>query len=343
MNPNMAYYALETKIATKKGRILSENYWNKFLDCSTIEQLIQLLKSNEEFKKAFIDIPNTNLNREDLEAILLRFKTLEIENLLHYFSGPYKEFIKIILMEAEIQDLSLIIRKIAKSESLDGIEEKFIHSKIYTNLPFDDLITSGSVEKLIQKLKGSPYYNGLSNITKEDAVKREFHIEMKLYLSLYRTLFDKAEKLRKEDQKSVKEVVGYKIDLLNMQWIYRAKKYYHISPEEIFMYCLESGSTLGYNRLKKLCYATEEEFRQLLKEFIKIDIYKDINPNTDVNDVIDTYMLNYLDKNSFNNIGTVLSFIYLLSVIIADLISITEGIQYNIPKDKLKDYLAYKI
>ncbi len=341
MNPNMAYYALATKIATKKGRILSEDLWNKLIDCSTVEELTHLLKNNIEFGKAFNDITNANLNRDDLETVLLRFKTLEIENLLHYFSGPYKEFIKIVLTEAEIQDLSLILRKITKGESLEGIEERFVHSKIYSNLPFDDLLASNSIEKVTQKLKGTPYYNGLSNLTKEDAMTREFHIEMKLYVALYRTLFEKAEKLEKADQKAVKEVLGFKIDLLNMQWIYRAKKYYNISPEEIFIYSLEGGTILGYSRLKKLCYATVEEFRQLLKEFLRNDLFKDTN--ADINVVIDTYMLDYINKKSFNNIGTVLSFIYLLGIIINDLTSITEGIQYNVPKNKLKDYLAYKI
>lgn len=343
MNPNMAYYALATKIATKKGRILNEDYWNKLIECSTVEQLTYLLKNNLEFGKAFKDVSNDNLDREDLETILLRFKTLEIENLLHYFSGPYKDFIKTILAEAEIQDLSLLLRKVKNGESLEKIEERFIHSKLYSNLPFDELLTSNSVENVVQKLKNTPYYNSLSNITKEDAIKREFHIEMKLYMTLYRTLFEKAEKLRKEDQKAVRQVVGFRIDLLNLQWIYRAKKYYQISPEEIFIYSLEGGNSIGYNRLKKLCYANVDEFRKLLKEYFKNDIFKDINEDTDINTATDAYMLNYLRKNSFNNIGTALSFIYLLNIIINDVTSVIEGIQYNVSKEKLKEYLAYKI
>ena len=54
-------------------------------------------------------------------------------------------------------------------------------------------------------------------------------------------------------------------------------------------------------------------------------------------------MFNHLNNKSYHNIGTAISFIYLLDIIINDLTSITEGIQYNVPKDKLKGYLAYKI
>ncbi|MDF2948758.1 MAG: H+transporting two-sector ATPase subunit [Sedimentibacter sp.] len=342
MNPNMAYYALATKIATKKGRLLNKDDWNKYLDCNTVEQLTNLLKSNTEYGKAFKEVLNVNLDREDLETVLLQFKTLEIENLLHYFSGPYKEFIKTVLMEAEIKDLSLILRKIARKESLEGIGNRFIHSKIYSNLNFESILSSSSVEQVISKLKGTTYFSGLSNLSNEDAVKREFHIEMKMYMALYKDLLEKAEKLKKEDQKGVREIVGLKIDLLNIQWIYRAKKYYEISPEEIFIYSLTGGTTLGYNRLKKLCFATLDEFIQLIKDFLRKDILKDLN-DADINVVIDTYMLNYISKNSYNNIGTALSFIYMLDIIINDLTSITEGILYKVPKEKLKGYLAYKI
>ncbi len=342
MNPNMAYYALETKIATKKGRILNKDDWNKYLDCSSVENLTHLFKGNIEIGKAFKGIQRNDLSRENLETILLSFKTLEIENLLHYFSGPYKEFIKIVLMEAEIQDLSLILRKITRDESLEGIEERFVHSKIHSNISFEDLLTSRNVEQFIQKLQGTPYYNGLKNLTREDAIKRDFHIEMKMYVALYKVLLEKAEKLKKDDRIAATEIIGLKIDLLNIQWIYRAKKYYEISPEEIFIYSLEGGNSIGYNRLKKLCYASEEEFKKLTENYLKYDVFTDLN-DADINVVIDSYMLDYIRKNNYKNIGTALSFIYLLNIITNDLTSITEGIQYMVPKEKLKSYLAYKI
>lgn len=342
MNPNMAYYALETKVISKKGHILKKADWHKFIESSSVEQLTNLFRNNEEISKAFKDVQSDNLSREELETVLFRFKTLEIENLLHYFSGPYKEFIKTVLMEAEIQDLNLIIRKITKGESLEGIEERFVHSEIYSNLPFNDLITCTSVEQLNQKLKGTTYYNVLSNFHREDVKSREFHIEMKMYMALYKSLLEKAEKLKKDDEKAAKEVLGMRIDSLNIQWIFRAHYYYNLSPQEIFIYSLSGGKVLGYNRMKKLCYASIEEFKKLLNDYMKHDIYKNLNV-ADINVVIDSYMLDYLKKSSFNNIGTVLSFIYMLGIIINDLTSITEGIQYKVPKENLMEYLAYKI
>ena len=345
MNPNMAFYAVNTKIVTKKGRILDSKDWNKFIESTSLEQLSDLLKNNIEFGKAFSEVDLSESERVNLETALSKFRKVEIENLLHYFSGDYKEFLKTFLMEEEINDLSLILRMLSRGESLEGIKEKFVHSDLFTTLDFDDLISLKNIEQLTKKLKGTVYYNGLRNLTSEDALKRDFHIEMKLYVVLYKTLYEAAEKLDKEDMKAAKEIIGLKIDLLNVQWIFRALKYYSISPEEIFIYSLEGGRKIGYDKLKNLCYSKSlDEFKKLVKSYIEYDIFKDLNDaEIDINVVIDSYMFNHLKNKSYQNIGTAISFIYLLDIIINDLTSITEGIQYNVPKDKLKGYLAYKI
>ncbi|MGD9567454.1 MAG: V-type ATPase subunit [Sedimentibacter sp.] len=345
MNPNMAYYAVNTKIVTKKGRILDNKDWNKFIESTSIEQLADLLKSNLEFRKAFEDVDISENVRVNLETVLSRFRKIEIENLLHYFSGNYKEFLITFLMEEEINDLSLILRKLSRGESLEGIKDRFVHSDLFATLDFDDLMTVKSIEELTKKLKGTIYYNGLRNLTNEDALKRDFHIEMKLYVVLYKTIFEAAERLDKEDFNAVKEIMGLKIDLLNTQWIFRALKYYNIKPEEIFIYSLEGGRKIGYDKLRNLCYSKSlDEFKKLVKSYLEYDIFKDLNnAEIDINVVIDSYMFNYLKNKNYHNIGIAISFIYLLDIIINDLTSLTEGIQYNVPKDKLKGYLSYKL
>lgn len=345
MNPNMAFYAVNTKIITKKGRILNSRDWKNFLECDSVEQLANSLKNNIEIGKAFEDESNSDSLRINLETVISRLRKIEIENLLHYFSGDYKEFLKTFLLEEEIKDLSLIIRKLSREESLEEINERFIHSELYTSLDFDDLLTSKSVEQLIKKLKGTIYYNGLRNLTKDDALRREFHIEMKLYVALYKMLFETAEKLDKEDQKASRDIIGLRIDLLNIQWIYRALKYYKISPEEVLIYSLEGGKNIDYKQLKNLCYSKSiDEFIRLVNIYLEYDLFKDLNDvEIDINVVIDSYMFNFLKSKSYHNIGIAISFIFLLDTVINDLTSITEGIQYQVPKEKLKGYLAYKI
>lgn len=343
MNPYMAYDAVNTKIISKRGHILKKNDWDKMLEFSTVDQLTDFLKSKSEIKRAFDVLKNDNIHRDNLEVILGKYKTIEIEELLHYFSGPYKDFIRTMLIESEILDLSLILRKISRGEDLKDIEKRFVHSENYTSLNYNKLLSSKSVVQFTENLKDSPYYNGLKTLSNEDAVKREFHIEMKLQVVLYKTLMTKSENLSTSDMLTAKEIIGFKIDLENIQWIYRAIQFYDISPEEILIYSLEGGKKITFSRLKNLCYTkTKEEFKRLVKSYMKFDLFKGVSDsNTDIG--IDYNMYNYLKNNRYNDIGSVVSYIYMLGIIIDDLTSITEGIKYNVPKEKLKSYLAHRI
>ncbi len=343
MNPYMAYEAVNTKIVTRIGQLLNKDEWNKFLDFPTVDQLIDYLMQKDSIKKIFLNHKNDNINRDSLESILGILKTSEIEDMIHYFSGPYKEFIKAMLIDSEIADITLILRKIARGESLSEVNKRFVHSEKYTAISYDKLLNSKTLESFTQNLKDTPYYIGLRNLSNDDAVNREFHIEMKLQGVFYKTLLSKAEKLYKDDMETAMDIIGHKIDLENIQWIYRALRYYDISPEEILIYSLDGGKKIGYSRLKSLCYAkSAEEFKQLVTEYLKYNIFEGIaESDTDIG--IDYNMYKYLKNKNYNNIGSCISYVILLGIIIDDLSAITEGIKYNMPREKLMEYLAYRI
>ncbi len=62
---------------------------------------------------------------------------------------------------------------------------------------------------------------------------------------------------------------GTKIDLLNLQWIYRAKKYYHLLPPDIYSMTIPIHYRLNVDDFKRLVEApTVEEFRIRWKKLI---------------------------------------------------------------------------
>ncbi|MDD4088152.1 MAG: V-type ATPase subunit [Tissierellia bacterium] len=340
--PYNTHYAIKTKITAKKGRIFKKFEWNKILEFTTVDQLTDYLKKSEPFQDILKDVKN-NIHRDNLETILGRYKTLEIEKLLHYYSGAYKEFIKSLLAESDLTDISLILRKIARNEDLEDISDRFTHSEKFTNIPYNELLSSKNVGQFLENLKGTPYYNDLRGLTDEDAIKRDFHIEMKLYVSYYKSQLEKADKLLKDDKEAVKNIIGTKIDILNVLWIYRAKNYYHITPAEMLNYSLEGGKELKFDNLKKLCFAeNKEDFNEMIGSTFGNEFKNDLN-NMDISLAMNYFMNNYLSKNAFENLGLTLSYIYMLDIVINNLTTITEGIKYRLPKDNLKNYLVYKV
>ena len=70
MNPNMAYYAIQTKIISKKGHIIRRLDWEKLLECKTVEQLKSLLLDNNQIR----------VLQDTLFADLNNLQTLYIHN-----------------------------------------------------------------------------------------------------------------------------------------------------------------------------------------------------------------------------------------------------------------------
>lgn len=342
MNPYMAYYAVDTKITAKKSNTFDDKKLGSMMECDTVDQVTDFLRNKYGLANFINDAKsNTKLLRDDVETLLTRYMVNEVEEILHYFSGPYKAFLKVFLMKFEITDLVMVLRKIARKEEVKGISEHFVHSGNYSKLPFEKLAASKNVEQFIENLKDTPYYTSLKTVTGNDEIKREFHSEMKLQLLFYKTLMKKAVKLDKKDFDTAREIIGTKIDFLNVQWIYRAKAYYDISPEQILIYSLQGGNRLKINILKKLVYSkTIDELGQLSNKYMK---YKIFGSEADIKKNLDDGFFTYLyGRKNDTSIGKVLWYFYMLDKVVRDLITVTESIRYKLPKEQMEKYLIQK-
>ncbi len=336
------FAAINTKIQAKKRYLLNENDYKMLLSKRNVSEIVAYLKNNTGYGELFKNTNPQTIHRGQVEIELYRNIVKQIEDFLPYFQGNYKKFFLALLCEYEIEDLKLILRTINRNEDSSMLEELLIHSKKYSRLDYERLLNSKDMESFFENLKDTVYYIPIKNDNKEDILKREFHIEMQLELILYKTLLERAETLSKEDEKIIKECLGINIDLNNIQWIYRGKKYFHIPPEEILIYCIPGGYRLSYKKLKELVYAPN------LKDFIeqiKASKYAFIFPNEEdvfIKRRINRYLYKlYLNKQKENrmNIMEAISYIHLLKCEVEDIISVIESIRYNLDKNLLKRYL----
>lgn len=345
MNPFASYRAINTKIHSKKRTLLPKNEWSRLSSAKNVPQVIDYLKKKEGYKELFANNKNSDLHRSELEIILDQYCVKEIEEMLHYFSGSYKEFFKTFLMEYEILDLDLILRTIAREESMVGIEKLFVHSEKWAQADYHKLTSSKNLSQFVEALKGSCYYGALKTMSEGDLVKREFHMEMKLYLLYYSLLNEKMQCLNKKDQVIARKYIGTKIDLLNAQWIYRANKYYDISPEEILIYSLPNGNKLTYSKLKQLSYISNiEECKKLIEKYLTYPLFKD-NNDAFLDCMSDRYLYKFAQQMAKDDetIASSLAYISMIGIEMNDLIALTEGVRYALPENELSKYLVHSI
>ena len=340
MNPYTAYYAADAKISAKKGKVLDEARLRGMMECETVDQVADYIKNKYGLAGLIYDAgSNTRLFRDDLEQLMTRYMVRETEEMLHYFSGPYRDFLRVFLMRFEITDLVMMLRKITRNEVLTDVSERFVHSGSYSKLPFDKLAASKGMEEFIENLRGTPYYTALKTVTGNDDVKREFHSEMKLQILFYKTLMKRAAKLEKKDSEAVKEIVGTRIDFLNVQWIYRARAYYGISPEQILIYSIQGGNRLKPGILKKLAYSgSVDELERLANKYMRSGIFGN---EAEIKKNLDEGFYAYLENRKRDtSMGKVMWYIYMLDRAIRNMVTVTESIRYRLPREQMEKYLV---
>lgn len=345
MNPFAAYRAINTKIHAKRRVLLSKNEWAKAIEYKSMTQMIDFLKKKDGYKTLIEAHKGEELHRADLEMLLDGYVVSEIEEMLHYFSGSYKEFFKTFLMEYEINDLQLILRIILANESIEEAQRVFVHSKKWAIAPYNKLLTCKTLTQFVDALKGTVYYQAVKNMSLEDKAKTEFHIEMQLYILYYKLLMERAEKLNKTDAALAKKIIGTKADLINAQWIYRAIKYYDISPEEILIYSLPCGNKLTYRKLKQLSYIKSvEELKKTIQEYLAYPLFEQ-NEDAFLQCMADRYLLKYVSQvgKEGESIQVAIAHIYTLQIEVNDLIALTEGVRYTLLENELRKYLVHII
>lgn len=337
----ISYQALDAKIQGRKHILFQPTDWKKISQFTTPTEVFDYLKNKYGYMEYLPQDRKLDLHRGDLEVSLHRLIVGEIERMLHYMSCNYKSFFKTMLMKYEIHDLELILRDIALNGELsDDPEKQFIHSTKYELIDFKKLIETKDVKQFIEQLKDSVYYEPLKTLEKEDIKDRHWHMEMKASTTFYKILFEKAKNLNEIDAEIATRIIGTKIDCLNIEWIYRAKKYYNISKEEMLIYSLPNGYKISFGKLKKLIYVEDiKEFEKLIENYIKTPIFDKADELLEKH--LNQLFYNLLNKQeNHNGVGRLMGYIYKSEIELNDLVSIIEGLRYGLEQQQIKHYLV---
>lgn len=87
----------------------------------------------------------------------------------------------------------------------------------------------------------------------------------------YRDILDETKKLPKKLGNELRDFIGKKIDIFNIEMLFRLKNYFVLNDYEIFNYLIEGGKYLKTDYLKKLSRLKLDQF----KEEILNSQYKD--------------------------------------------------------------------
>ncbi len=235
MSNLLAYSGITTKIRAMEGKLLTENDYKELVSLRSVNEAASFLKNKPAYKELFSDVDESRLHRGQIER-LIHLSLYKDFTKIYKFSNPkQRKFLHLYFMRYEASLLKTCMRAVL-SGGIDvphkDIVKQFLEH--YSSIDMDQLFAAHTIEEFIACLKGTEYYKPLSKLL-NIANPTLFDYEMTLDLYYFSQIWKSSQEILKgKELKSLSASFGSKIDMLNLQWIYRSKKYYRMSSADIY-------------------------------------------------------------------------------------------------------------
>ena len=266
----MAYSGIVTKIHAMQSKLLTDEDFEDISAMKSVLDIIAFLKEKPAYADHINQMDESLYHRRHVEKVLILSMYHDYTRLYRFGGIEQKKFLKMHLKRYEVDLINYCLRIIFNHYDLpfDLNYKKPFFDK-YSKISIEKLVTSQNIDELVDNLNGTEYYAPLIKLRESKAATL---FDYNLALDLYHfTSVWKAKKriLKNKELELFTRDYGSQIDLLNMQWIYRAKKYYNMLPPDIYSLMIPIQYRIHLDEFKTLVEApSAEEFSHLLENSV---------------------------------------------------------------------------
>lgn len=337
------FAALNTKIKSMVGKLLSKEDYQNMLLLNNEQEIFDYLNEATYYANIFKDIEDDAYTIANVESHIKNYIITLYKKINCYITGDYAKLFKLLMKRFETEDIKTYLRALILKNDVSDLYLDYPNANFYSKLDYRDLSQAGDLADFIEKLKDTIYYKVLKLYLNEAPDRMLFYMEMNLDRIYFSKLSVEIAKF-KGDERPIFDILQMNIDFLNFQWIYRGRKFYNLSPEEVLNYTLPNGHYLNYDTLKTLSYANGED--QLFEILADTHYKKLFSHDERIERFLERDMDRYLykqflksERESKLNMITVVTFTHRLEFEMRDLFTMIEAKHYGVSANELKDYL----
>ena len=321
------YPNLNSKIKGMYAKRITKNDLEDLIKQNNLKNAILLLKTKcDIFKNA-----DENIDRLEIESLLEKDQINDILKIQKLLDNKDKEIFEMFLLQYEIKCVKSIFRKLFSDDKTDDIIVQNV--KMWTNALFNDIRGIETVQNFyeffgaIKRMK----YNKILKKYQEQENINVFEVENEIDKLYFETLYDTV-----KNEVNSKKIIGSEIDLLNVLWIFRIKKYYNFESEKINQILIKIYYKLKHNIIKKIIQTNSFEE---IKEIMSKTTYKSVfTEESSLEENIDKYLYEVNKKifrNDITSIAYILAYVNMIEYENNDIINTIEGIRYNMDKTEI--------
>jgi V/A-type H+-transporting ATPase subunit C len=339
----MKYSFINAKVRAMKSRLIRETVYQQLLETTHLDAFVKALMETEySAELASIDTKSPDIS--DVITALDGHLIKCYQTVLRYFKVKTENaFIRVILSRLEIENLKIIIRGKFKGITSVMISDNLTTIEGFTNLNFEELISSRDVEHFVTLLTKTRYERPLKDVLQLfERDRRTAILERPLDALYYLDLIGAIKTLSPVDNNMMKVYFGTFCDINNIMILLRSRLFFDLPTENIMAMYIPYGYRLRKGEAVALSRTTEEDYREVFGKTHygrKVTAFKNLpDLETALLKILATQTRKMMMGYPFH-IGTVAGFLALKEIETGNLKSIAEGKRHALLEGEIRDSL----
>lgn len=339
----LTYSGIITKVKAMESQLLSEEDFSHIANINSTADFITFLKKQPGYAKILEHADENALHRSQIEQLLANPMYMAYESLFHFAGIKQREYLSFIFYRYEIDILKACLQRIYNIEDMYDLSMFENFFKEHSKLNIVELAASKNLDEAITHLKGTEYSSLFSSL-QNSAHNTLYDYELQLDIYYFTKIWKRQKKLLEGDDLSAyNSVLGSQIDLLNILWIYRSKKFYDIDSSKIFSTIIPINYKLKQEELMKLIEShTLDDFAKILTTTYYHAVFKEFDSDTiekKYYTVIDKVYKNTVQKYPMS-MAPVQYFLYKKERELDRLTTALECIRYKLDPTQILHYIS---
>ncbi|MDO4268564.1 MAG: V-type ATPase subunit [Eubacteriales bacterium] len=337
----LAYSGITTKVRAMEGRLLTEAQLQQMASLEDVRSAADFLKQQPAYQDIFAGLDDTMLHRGYIEQLLTGSMYRDFTSLYRFSSLSQRRFLDIYFMHYEIAVIKQVLRHLLGQQSQAPDMTRFREFfRQHSRLDPVALSQAGNMQEFLDRLEGT-VYGPLFSRMKDGPKYGLFDYESRLDLFYLKSMWTARTKLLpKKEQKILAECFGPRLDLLNIQWIYRARYYYNLPEADTLALLIPIRYKLRPAQVTRLLEAPDREAFAAAIRSTAYGRYREVKElNAPDAERLHRQMLDRIYSKTIRkypySIAILDAYLYFKARELHQIITIIEGIRYGLKPDEI--------
>lgn len=343
---NFAGNAIITKAKSLYGRRLKAEDYEQLLRYNKVSDIVGYLKRHDKYNNTLDDLVDYSIHRGQLEDLINKSYFNNLTKMVKFVGTPDKKFYELDMIRREIEIVLSSVRSVISGSIESSIRDLPLFFKNHASFDIGEISKSLTMTDLLKALEGTRYFEVLRPFYQNDPADIKYSlIEHDLYKQYHRIVVERINKYYKgKTRRQLMDIYQSKIEIENVIKIYRLKKFYNASEQEIIDTLLTDNIRMSKNKLKELI--NQKDPNDILKVLSKSQYveFKDTDDYVYIEYQAEKIKYNLSKRYMYfsNNPPIVYTvFLFLNDIEKANIFNIIEGVRYDIEKEDIQRMLIY--